>query len=105
MYNSQNILKIINIKSENIKINRKYFEKCIDKIYIVRYYNINKTKEEKTSKNRRKGPMKQLARIGRIQQKERLYSETSRNSLRELFDLLRKIKQLLKICAKMSISK
>ena len=39
----------MNIKSENIKINIKYFEKCIDKIYIVRYYNINKTKEEKTS--------------------------------------------------------
>ena len=83
----QNILIIYLYISEIIKINIKYFDKSVDNYINVRYYNINKRKEEKTSKNRRKGPMKQLARIGRIQQKERLYSETSRNSLRELFDL------------------
>ena len=83
----QNILIIYLYISEIIKINIKYFDKSVDNYINVRYYNINKRKEEKTSKNRRKGPMKQLDRIGRIQQKERLYSETSRNSLRELFDL------------------
>lgn len=42
------------LNSETIKINIKYFEKYIDKPFDVRYYNINKRKEEKTSKNRRK---------------------------------------------------
>ena len=44
--------------SEIIKISIKYIEKGVDNYINVRYYNINKRKEEKTSKNRRKGPMK-----------------------------------------------
>ena len=43
-----------NKQKKSRMIDRFRYEKYIDKPIDVRYYNINKRKEEKTSKNRRK---------------------------------------------------